>query len=63
MWIEFFIPLGLLLGFRRVEHSNCRRPDRLLHKAEVVRIDGDSYRAKESAERNAQREKARRKKT
>jgi DNA replication protein DnaC len=37
--------------------------DRLLHKAEVVRIDGDSYRAKESAERNARREKARKKKT
>jgi DNA replication protein DnaC len=32
--------------------------DRLMHKAELVRIDGDSYRAKESAER----EKARRKK-
>ena len=29
--------------------------DRLMHRAEVVRIDGDSYRAKEAEERQAQR--------
>ena len=29
--------------------------DRLMHRAEVVRIDGDSYRAKEAQEREAQR--------
>jgi DNA replication protein DnaC len=29
--------------------------DRLMHRAEVVRIDGDSYRAKEAQERQAQR--------
>jgi phage tail protein X len=29
--------------------------DRLMHRAEVVRIDGDSYRAKEADERRAQR--------
>ena len=29
--------------------------DRLMHRAEVVRIDGDSYRAKEAYERQAQR--------
>ena len=30
--------------------------DRLMHRAEVIRIDGDSYRAKEAAERQAQRQ-------
>ena len=29
--------------------------DRMMHRAEVVRIDGDSYRAKEAQEREAQR--------
>jgi len=29
--------------------------DRLMHRAEVVRIDGESYRAKEAQERQAQR--------
>lgn len=29
--------------------------DRLMHRAEVVRIDGDSYRAKEAQEREKQR--------
>jgi DNA replication protein DnaC len=29
--------------------------DRLMHRAEVVRIEGDSYRAKEAAQRSAQR--------
>ena len=29
--------------------------DRLMHRAEVVRIDGESYRAKEAQEREAQR--------
>lgn len=29
--------------------------DRLMHRAEVVRIDGDSYRAKEAGEREALR--------
>lgn len=33
--------------------------DRLMHRAEVVRIDGDSYRAKEAQERQAQRLAAR----
>jgi hypothetical protein len=33
--------------------------DRLMHRAEVVRIDGDSYRAKEAQEREAQRLAAR----
>jgi DNA replication protein DnaC len=33
--------------------------DRLLHRAEVIRIDGDSFRAKESAERVAARAGAR----
>ena len=29
--------------------------NRLMHRAEVVRIEGDSYRAKEADERQAQR--------
>ena len=29
--------------------------DRLMHRAEVVRIEGESYRAKEADEREAQR--------
>ena len=29
--------------------------DRLMHRAEVVRIDGESYRAKEAEEREAKR--------
>ena len=29
---------------------------RLMHRSEVIRIDGDSYRAKEAAERQAQRQ-------
>lgn len=33
--------------------------DRLMHRAEVVRIDGDSYRAKEAQEREVQRQAAR----
>ena len=33
--------------------------DRLMHRAQVVRIDGDSYRAKEAQEREAQRLAAR----
>ncbi|MEB3327877.1 MAG: ATP-binding protein [Candidatus Sericytochromatia bacterium] len=33
--------------------------DRLVHKAEVIAIAGDSYRAKEAADRNAAREKER----
>jgi DNA replication protein DnaC len=33
--------------------------DRLVHHAEIVKIDGDSYRAKEARERNAQRAAAR----
>lgn len=33
--------------------------DRLMHRAEVVRIDGDSYRAKEAQEREAARQAAR----
>lgn len=35
--------------------------DRLVHHAEVIAIAGDSYRAKESAERSAAKSKARRK--
>ena len=30
--------------------------DRLMHRAEVVRIDGDSYRAKEAGEHDKQRQ-------
>ena len=30
--------------------------DRLMHRAEVVRIEGESYRAKEAQERDAQRQ-------
>ena len=30
--------------------------DRLMHRAEVIRIDGDSYRAKEAEEREVQRQ-------
>lgn len=37
--------------------------DRLMHRAEVVRIEGDSYRAKEAQEREAQRLAARQAKT
>jgi hypothetical protein len=33
--------------------------DRLMHRAEMVRIDGESYRAKEAQEREAQRLTAR----
>lgn len=33
--------------------------DRLVHRAEVVRIDGESYRKKEAEERAAQRQAAR----
>ena len=33
--------------------------DRLMHRAEVVRIDGESYRKKEAEERAAQRLAAR----
>ena len=33
--------------------------DRLMHRAEVVRIEGDSYRAKEAQERDAQRKAGR----
>ena len=33
--------------------------DRLMHRAEVVRIEGDSYRAKEAQERSAARLKQR----
>jgi len=33
--------------------------DRLMHRAEVVRIEGDSYRQKEAQERAAQRSAAR----
>lgn len=29
--------------------------DRLMHRAEMVRIEGDSYRAKEAQERDARR--------
>ena len=35
--------------------------DRLIHRAEVIAITGDSYRAKESAERSASKAKARKK--
>lgn len=35
--------------------------DRLVHNAEVIAIDGDSYRLKEAKERSAQRAKQRRK--
>jgi len=35
--------------------------DRLVHKAEIVRIDGDSYRVKEAKEREARRAEERRK--
>ena len=35
--------------------------DRLVHNAEVIPIDGDSYRLKEAKERSAQRAKQRRK--
>ena len=34
--------------------------DRLMHRAEVVSIDGESYRAKEAAERAAKKAKQRR---
>lgn len=34
--------------------------DRLMHNAEIVAIDGDSYRVKEALERAEQREKQRR---
>jgi len=37
--------------------------DRLIHNAEVIAIDGDSYRLKEAKERTEQRAKRRRKKT
>jgi DNA replication protein DnaC len=37
--------------------------DRLMHRAEVVRIDGDSYRAKEAQEREVQRKAVRSAKT
>ena len=33
--------------------------DRLMHRAEVVRIEGESYRAKEAQERDAQRKSER----
>jgi len=33
--------------------------DRLIHRAEILQIDGDSYRAKEARERNAKRESGR----
>lgn len=33
--------------------------DRLMHRADVVRIEGDSYRAKEAQERDAQRKAGR----
>ena len=36
--------------------------DRLIHKAEIVVIKGDSYRAKEAAERAALRSKQRKEK-
>lgn len=35
--------------------------DRLLHKAEIIKIDGESYRAKEASERAQQKAKARKK--
>ena len=34
--------------------------DRLMHNAEIVAIDGESYRVKEAMERAEQREKQRR---
>ena len=37
--------------------------DRLVHRAEIVKIEGKSYREKEALERNAQRAAARNKKT
>ena len=37
--------------------------DRLMHRAEVVRIEGESYRAKEADERDAQRRAEREAKT
>jgi len=37
--------------------------DRLVHRAEIVKIDGESYRAKEARERNATRAAARRSKS
>jgi len=37
--------------------------DRLLHKAEIIKIDGDSYRAKEASERAKEKAKARKKKS
>jgi DNA replication protein DnaC len=37
--------------------------DRLVHKAEIISIDGESYRLKESRERTAQRKKQRPKRT
>ena len=37
--------------------------DRLMHRAEVVRIEGESYRAKEAEERDAQRRAERAAKT
>ena len=37
--------------------------DRLMHRAEVVRIEGDSYRQKEAQERAAQRAATRAAKT
>jgi len=42
-------------------HASCVTAlvDRLVHRAEIIKIDGDSYRAKEASERRAQREAAR----
>ena len=37
--------------------------DRLMHRAEVVRIEGDSYRAKEAQERAAKRRGSQKAKT
>lgn len=37
--------------------------DRLIHNAEVIAIEGESYRLKEAKERTEQRAKKRRKKT
>jgi hypothetical protein len=39
--------------------KNERIVDRLLHKAESIVIEGESYRAKEATERVAKRAKAR----
>ena len=36
--------------------------DRLIHNAEVIALDGDSYRLKEARERTEQRARRRRKK-